>query len=498
MSKLQIDPAVQSLLKRLEAAFPPDLPVYLVGGAVRDLLLNRPTHDLDFVIPSGGIHHGRKAANWLGAEFYPLDSERDTGRIILKQAAPVSMKIDIASMRGQNLESDLRDRDFTINAMAMDLRQPERILDPLHGGRSLVEKVLRPCSPTSISNDPIRILRAVRLSIELGFKIEPETTRQIRSARSGLANVSTERVRDELFRILDGKSPATALRLLDLFGALAYILPEMGPLKGIDQPPPHTQDVWEHSLSVLARLQELLEALSPQLDPTEITSWALGMVSMRLGRYRQKIQEHLGARLNPERSLQGLLLLAALYHDAGKAETRQIGGNGKIIFYGHERSGAAIIEKRGELLHLSNLEIDRLKKIVLHHMRPLLLEQTGQQPTRRAVYRFFRDAGPAGVDVCLLSLADQMAAYGAAPPHDTWIRVVDTIQKLLSAWWDESEEKIFPPGLLDGNDLIQIFQLKPGPLIGKLLEQVREAQAAGEIQSREQALDYVRSQIHQG
>lgn len=498
MTQFGFDPAIQGLLEAARSSLPPDMPVYLVGGAVRDLLLGRPVHDLDLVVPAGGIQLGKRLARGVGGAFYALDRQRDTGRVIVEQGGAERLVIDLAAMRGPALEDDLRDRDFTINAIAIDLSQPGRLVDPLGGRNDLLARRLRPCSPQSIQNDPVRLIRAVRLSLDLELKIDAGATRLLKAAASGLSRVSAERVRDELFRILDGKSPASALRLLDMLGGLAVILPETQALKGVQQSPPHTQDVWEHSLSVLSRLEDLLDMLAVGRDPNESGGLAEGMVALRLGRFRQHLAEHLAQRLNPDRTLRALLFFAALYHDSGKAETSSTGSNGRIHFYRHELTGSEITRRRGHALRLSSLEIGRSVKIVRHHMRPLLLEQAGQLPSRRAIYRFFNDCGAAGVDVCLLALADRMAAYGSGLPQEAWASLLEVVRTLLEAWWLEAEQKISPPALLDGEELMREFQLVPGPLIGRLLAALKEAQAAGEVQSREEALDFIRLQLDQG
>jgi putative nucleotidyltransferase with HDIG domain len=219
---------------------------------------------------------------------------------------------------------------------------------------------------------------------------------------------------------------------------------------------------------------------------------------MRLGRFRQPLHEHLSEQLNPDRSLRALLYLAALYHDSGKPRTSQADPDGRIRFLGHERLGEELARARGGALRLSNLEIERLAGIVRHHLRPLLLAQTPALPSRRAVYRFFRDTGAAGVEICLLSLADTLSTYRTTLPQETWLRQIDVVRRLLEAWWEKREEEIAPPALVNGTDLQRLFQLEPGPLIGQLLEAIREAQAAGELHERQEALDFVRARLPQG
>jgi poly(A) polymerase len=363
----------------------------------------------------------------------------------------------------------------------------------LGGAKDLQNKQLRLCSPASFQNDPLRIMRCARQATEFKLKILPETRRQLRQALPGLLNISPERVRDELFRILEGRRPVAALRLLDILGALSYVLPELDALKSVVQSSPHYEDVWAHTLSTVQNLANLLDLLQPEYDGEAAASWAMGLVSLRLGRYRQQLNTHLAEGPHPDRSLRALLLLAALYHDAAKPATRQVDGDGRVRFLEHDQLGAQLAHQRGTWLHLSNAEIERLTTIVRQHMRLLFLAQSGDQPSRRAIYRFFRDTGPAGVDICLLSLADTLATYGAGLPQETWVHQLDVTRSLLEAWWEQAEEKVSPPTLVNGRDLIQAFSLAPGPEIGRLLEQIREAQASGEIKDRAGALAYARA-----
>jgi tRNA nucleotidyltransferase/poly(A) polymerase len=238
-------------LEQIREALPPDTQAYLVGGAVRDMLLGRPTHDLDFVLPADAVKISRRVADALHAAFYPLDEERDTGRVVQIDPDGSRQVIDFSVLRGPDLESDLRARDFTVNAIALDLHAPQVLIDPLGGAADLHAKRLRACSPLSFEEDPLRVVRGVRLAAAFGFRILPETRRQMGQAVSSLERISPERLRDELFRMLGGPQPWTAIRALDLLGALPYILPELPALKGVDQSPPHVQDVWSHTLSVL-------------------------------------------------------------------------------------------------------------------------------------------------------------------------------------------------------------------------------------------------------
>lgn len=486
LSRLPLD-----LLQQIQAFLPAGAPIYVVGGAIRDAMLDRPIHDLDLILPGNVIETGRKLARHLQASFYPLDVDRDTVRLILRQPLGDLKCLDFAALRGPDLESDLRDRDFTINAMALALHKDYSLMDPLGGAADLRQRVLRACSETSIQDDPVRAVRAVRQAVALEFKIDTRTKQHIRQALPLMKDISAERLRDEIFRILDGPYPAAAIQSLDLLGVLPYTLPELTALKGITQSPPHTSDAWTHTLAVAQKLHTLLNVLARAPDPEVTANWTFGLVSLRLGRYRDQLDEHLNALLNPDRSIKALLILAALYHDIGKPDTRKVDESERIRFIDHERIGAQIAGRRAHRMRLSNSEVERLQIIVRNHMRPILLAQLPEMPTNRAIYRYFRACGPAGVDVCLLTLADTLATYEASLPQDTWVRQLDVVRMLLEAWW-ENPQKVAPPALLGGDELMQTFSLPPGKHIGQLLDELRESQAAGEIHTHEEALEFAR------
>jgi poly(A) polymerase len=314
----------------------------------------------------------------------------------------------------------------------------------------------------------------------------------------GLTATSPERLRDELFRILEGSNLGAALRTLEKLDVLPYILPEMPALKGVMQPPPHVYDAWEHTLATVEKLQSFWAVLDVSGVPEESAHLMMSLLSLRLGRYRQPTDEHYSVRLNPHRSLQGLVTLAALYHDAAKPLTGAYDSSGELHFYDHHQEGALLVRTRLTTLRLSNDEIERAESIVRHHMRPLLLGQAGGLPSRRAIYRFYRDAGPAGVDICFLSLADFLATYGPSVSQDAWLHHLDVVRLLMAAWWESRAEIVSPPALVNGNLLMERFSLAPGPQIGRLLEAVREAQAAGQISSLDEALSLVESLLEKG
>jgi tRNA nucleotidyltransferase/poly(A) polymerase len=471
----------------------PSQEIHLVGGAVRDMMLNRLSHDLDFALPSNGISIARRVANALKADFMTLDDERDTGRVIVTEHEGARTFLDFATYRGNSLEEDLRARDFTINAIAYDLRA-NAIIDPLNGASDLRAKVIRACSRTSITDDPVRILRAVRQAAAFEFKIELETRKSMKQAADLLPNVSPERNRDELFKILEGPKPDAALRALEMLGVFPHLLPELSAMKGVEQSPPHMDDVWEHTMKVLRHLETILAALSTDQSSQVANDPFTELLTRQVGRFREKFAEHFEESLNTDRSARAALFFAALYHDVEKPATKTVDGSGHIRFLDHDVKGAEVASRRGQALNLSNDEIKRIKKIVKNHMRfhffTNRLESEQATPSRKAIYRFFRDAGEAGIDLVLLGLADLRGTQGPKLTQETWTAALNIAHILLENFFEKPEETIAPPRLLNGNDLMSEFNLEPGRVVGQVLEAIREGQAIGKVLTREDAISF--------
>jgi len=462
---------------------------YLVGGCVRDALLGRPSHDLDFVILGRALAVARRVANHFGAAFYALDAERDTGRVIFRQGEGQGGKpfyVDFAAARGGTLAADLALRDFTINAIAVRL-DGAQVVDPYGGRAGLSAGLLRAVSDRAFRDDPLRTMRGVRLAVELGFEIEPHTEALLRQAVPLLVDVSAERARDELCKLLALPGAASSLRRLSEFGLLTVLLPEVEALRGVTQSAPHQLEVFEHTLETVRWAEEIIAAVQPGQQSALA---ALGLSSLS----RFPLAAHLAERTSGERTRAILLKLAALLHDVGKPATRTVEADGRIRFLTHEKRGAAMTGRALTRLRFSAQEVRLVRTVVANHIRPLLLAAQGQV-SRRAIYRFFRDIGEAGVNVALVALADHRATWGVALDPEHWARLVEVVSLLLTHWYERREQTITPPKLISGRDLMEQFGLEEGPRIGELLEAVREAQAMGQVRTREEALAWVKKLV---
>ena len=454
---------------------------YLVGGAVRDLLLGRnEVVDFDFVVPDNGLTVARRVANGLQAAFYPLDTERGTGRVVC-DTPDGKIYLDFASFRGPDLESDLADRDFTINAMAMSLTGSPQLIDPLQGQQDLRQQHIRAVSPEAFRHDPVRVLRAVRQAAEFNFTVTPDTENYLRQAVMQLDTVSPERQRDELVKLLNTPAPGHAVRMLHNYGVLAPLLPEVEAMVGVTQSAPHYQTVFEHTLTAL------------EVWPVDVEE--LGIPDLLAGHVRRYLNIEMAGHL----SITALMPLALLLHDTGKPLTRTeeiATAETKIRFLGHARESAHLARQVMNRFRFSSQATDFVTSVVLHHMRPLMLA-AGDKLSRRAIYRFFRDSSsptcPAGVAIALHALIDHQATYPPGQGQAEGEQLHQVVVQLLTAYFEAQDQVVDPPPLLNGRDLIDIFGLKQGRLIGLLLSHLKEAQAAGEVTDRAAAIDFIKA-----
>jgi poly(A) polymerase len=471
---LKVSDLVRSLL---DLAFEHGYQLYLVGGLIRDVFSRQSSKDVDFVT-SEASELARSLARKTGCRPVLIDQKFGTIRLvpaITPDDGSLSCLIDISPMRGATIEEDLRRRDFTVNAMAVNLSAWQtngifELFDPLGGLYDLRAKRLRPCAMDSLADDPLRILRAYRLVCRSGFTLDTQTRSTMADLRFRLENVAVERIRDELVLILGGANSASILRMLDEDFLLGELLPKCEPMRNQRQNNFNHQDCWQHSISALEALESFL------LRPQEL-----------LGRYGPEATEVLAQRFAGERTRQIMLKVAALLHDVVKPNRRNGNNDGDSHFAGHEVAGASIAGSLCARLRFSNREIEFVSEVVRQHLRPIhLLNQ--KETCQRALARFFRLGPELFWPLLLLFGSNQMAAPRSQSPSKT----IRTLRQHIGGWLDFYYQQLEPrkmePPLLTGLQLIEFFHLSPGPMVGKLLQRLADLQWEGEISSREEAL----------
>ncbi len=491
-SDLHLREELRSLLSRLVHFFSErHVRAYAVGGFLRDALRRRPVHDIDLSIDGDPLVVGRELAGLLGGHYFALSEDQRAARVLLPDWP---LQIDLLPLRG-GIEDDLLARDYTIDAMGADLAESASgraaIIDPAGGRGDLRRGLVRVVSEEAFRADPLRPLRGVRLAVELAFRLEPATAALVRRYAPLVPQVPAERQRDELMRIFATGRAGDGLRLLEDLGLLEQVLPEVAGARGVQQPKEHHWDVLGHSLEAVRALDALLAEERPRSQPwRDIWSILWGQLAWweeARGYFRQEIVQ------GTPRS--AVLKLAGLLHDIAKPETKTFDDTGRMRFFGHAEVGA---EKAGRVLRrlrFSAREVALVQTMVKAHLRPVQMGQQGP-PTRRALYRYFRDCGDAAIDTLFLSLADHLGTVGPLFNAAGWGQHVGLVDYILTKRFRE-EAVIAPTRLLRGDELMAELGLPPGPEVGRLLEVVREAQAAGEITSREEALELARRAAEQ-
>jgi poly(A) polymerase len=448
-----------------------DGPAWIVGGAIRDALLGQEVADADLAVRPGREEQAARAIGRVaGGSAFQLSEEHGTWRAV---SATERWHVDVAALRAGSIEDDLRARDFTVNAIAVPLAGGDHV-DPTGGVADAEARLLRAASDSAFADDPLRLLRACRLSAGLGLAIDPGTLELARSAATRAADPAGERQFAELRGLIAGPDPLRGLELMDELALTAVVLPELETLRGVVQNPNHHLDVLGHTLAVLE------EWLGIESD---LSSFA--------GDLAGEVEEFLAEPLADELTRKGALRFGALFHDLGKPETRSE-GSGYVTFIGHDEVGARIIASICRRLRTSRRLSVQLQGLALHHLRLGFLIH--QRPlSRRTVYDYLVATEPVSADVTLLSVADRLAARGEGPLASPEIveAHLDLAREMLRdalAWHRDGPPR--PP--LSGDDLADELGLSPGPEMGRLLEELRAAAFAGEIDDRAQALHLAR------
>jgi tRNA nucleotidyltransferase/poly(A) polymerase len=452
---------------------------WLVGGAVRDRALGREPDgvDLDVVVdgdPGEAAAAIARAAG--GAAAFPLSSQFGAWRVVARDPA---WQVDVEALRGGSIEADLALRDFTVNAIAEPLGGGG-VADPLDGRGDLAARRLRMVSAQAFADDPLRVLRLVRVALELQLQAEPGTLGAAAANAAGLASVSSERIFAELRRILAVPDAVRGVETLRELGALAVVLPEVDSLRGVEQSHFHHRDVYGHTLEVLERSVELTLPAGP--PPAELGDALEG----RWDEVAAVLREPLADGLTRGQALRW----GALLHDAAKPLTRGELPDGRITFMGHDAAGSDLARALLTRLRASERLRAHVAALVRHHLRLGFLVHETQPLPPRSAYAYLHATTPVEVDVTILSLADRLATRGERSSESIARHVAVAGPLLARALRFRRDGP--PPPLLRGDELARELGIAPGPWLGELLEELAAARYAGEIGTREQALQHIR------
>ncbi len=429
----KINSQVLNIYKRLENA---GFEVYFVGGCVRNLLLNKEPKDWDLTTNATpedlqAVFPDSFYDNKFGTVGIPLPNVEELEHKGIVEITTYRTESSYSDHRrpesvswGKSIEEDLGRRDFTINAVALKFVQDAQVLiDPFKGQDDLKSKIIRSVGNPNerFKEDALRLMRAVRFATQLAFSIEHETMKALIENAKLIEHISGERIRDELLKILASENAYEGIMMLDATGLLNYILPELAQGKGVSQERPgrhHTADVFTHNVLSLKH--------SPSIDP--------------------------------------MVRLATLLHDAGKPMIRSEDENGLVIFYNHEVAGARIAREIADRLHFSKKDREKIVTLIRWHMFTI-----DENITDSAVRRFIRRVGLENVsDMIDLRIGDRLGS--GTQTAESW---------RLKKFKERIEKQLHPPFsindlAIDGNDIMSELKIKPGPKVGEILRKLFE------------------------
>jgi poly(A) polymerase len=448
---------------------------WLVGGTVRDALLERPVRDVDIAVEGSPQEAARAVARAARGPAFPLSEQFGAWRAI---GGGGEWVCDVSPLQAPDIEADLALRDFSVNAMAVALDDGDEPIDPVGGARDLDRRVLRVLGGPSLEDsayarDPLRPLRLARLATELAFTTEPETERLTREAAPRVTLASPERVFAELRRLVTAERVLEGLELADRLGLIAAVLPEVAALHGVEQSHFHHLDVHGHTMEVLGRLLEI------ERDPAAVFGAELG----------PRLDALLGQQLSDDLTHWEALRFAALVHDVGKPGTRGVRPDGRVTFIGHDALGAELVRDVMRRLRTSERLRSHLAAITRNHL--VLGFMVHERPlSRAAVYRYMTVCQPVEVEVTVLSCADRLATRGRNAEAAIALHLELARELLLEAlhWREHGPPR--PP--VRGDELAAELGIAPGPEIGALLERLREARFTGEAETRADAFALAR------
>ena len=470
---LPIDEHTSAVIHRLaDFLSKRSIQAYLVGGYVRDALLGRSTQDIDIAVSGDATAVAKEIAAHLDGKFVLLDDVNKVARVVLPE-----LYLDFSTTEN-NINDDLARRDFTINAMAVNLNQiteQSTVIDPQNGYRDIKQKTIRATSDDVFIKDPVRLMRAIRLAAELDFDIEEKTRSLIKRDAQLTSGVAGERICDEFCAAIATDRAYLALKLMDELGLIDPLFPELTSCKGVDQPKEHNWDVFDHSIETVAAVDRLFADIRSGQNGLSEIPWT------------DELANHFSEEISSGHKRMTILKIAALLHDIGKPATKSIQEDGRMRFLSHSKESAQMARSIMTRLRFSGKEIKTAERIIEQHMRPTQLSNSWEMPTHRAIYRYYRDTEDDAFDILLLSLADHLAARGPMLDVDHWAYHIQLI-KYVMLKHSQDRDVVKPPKLIDGNDLIEMG-MEPGPTMGTILETVREAQAAGEIGTKDDAIN---------
>jgi putative nucleotidyltransferase with HDIG domain len=442
-----------------------------VGGYLRDLLIHQEkvlakeiAKDFDFAVAGGSAFAlAKDFAQEHGGHFVPLDQESDTARVVMDDRTVV----DFAGCVGADIQSDIKRRDFSINALYWDPAKPDEISDLVEGMTDIKSRKVRALSEEAFIEDPLRLLRAFRFAATLSFDITPETLVWVKKHHESIERVAPERINSELFAIFGAKRSSQSLLLMTESGLLEKIFPELAQTRTVPKNAYHHLDLFEHSVETVVQAEKAILS--------EVGNHA----------------PHLRDELSYGVSRLAATKIASLLHDIGKPQTWVVTPEGKHTFIGHDGIGADMVVALADRMHWSRPVERFVSKLVKWHLRPGQLFQQRDLPSDKAFYRFYRKAGAEVPELLLLALGDLGATQGPAMVGENSAKLRANLIELFDGFTVFNLESERRNRLMTGLDVMKLLGIKAGPEVGRILALLDEAEGFKEITTRAEAERFI-------
>ena len=433
-----------------------DSDVYLVGGAVRDFLLGKPSYDKDIVVKNAK-QFAQEFCQKVDGTFIELDSENHIYRVVLRDKLNY---VDVTE--SNNIELDLKRRDFTINSIAINLKNNE-IIDVNFGQTDLKNKIIRSISEQNIVEDPLRILRAYRFSAILGFEIEDGTKQQIKKHIQLIKNPAIERVNYELMKLFEGKY--TTKVLLEMSDLIDILYPIFIDVKKVPKNTHHHLNLFEHSIETVNQIQILYESSNDE------------------------VKKHLEKQDFGGFSRLAHLKFAGFLHDIGKYSTWTIEGE-RHRFIKHDDVGSKMAKEILKQNKFSKKQIEYIANMIKNHIYPSQVVSS-ENINEKIYMRYIRKMEDNVIDNIILAKADRLSARGPAITDDIVEENIRNLDNLLN-YYLSIKDKLKPiPKLLTGDEIMELKNIPQSPLLGKIIKALQEEQLEGNITTKEEAINYV-------
>jgi poly(A) polymerase len=448
--------------------FPCTKGVYIVGGSVRDLLCGRIPVDYDLAVQDDPEMFSRQLASRAAGHVVEFGK---TGHTI-RRVVSADLIFDIMPFNGISIQEDLRRRDFTINAMALDLSSGN-LIDPTDGRSDLAANRIRMVSPEAFKKDPVRLIRAYRMAAAFEFSIDAVTEAAIARQADLIRKSAAERIREEFFKILHTTGSHAQIAGMVRSGLLFTVFPELERLKKYQMPGNPARDFLEQTLEAYSHLENFFKSKHPE-------------------------STNGGSRFFTARDAVRTVLLkwAVLFHKIGKPQSQKVAADGTLNYYGYAAKSAAMARQICQRLKFSGRQLDHISFIIRRHRRPFSLFRQQQKTgiISREFIRFCMKCTDAVPDILLLGLAEFFGARRGGDPAVA--DFTDFIMARIRQYDTVLQPRAQLPPAINGNDLIQHFRLKPSADFRYILKRIEEEHLAGSDLTRSQALELVQELLN--